>query len=62
MLLRPVSHVSESPEVSDLIGSIKVMLEAFEEGKVDKIFLANNVFVNTMTQTPTIRQLVPLDR
>jgi F-type H+-transporting ATPase subunit gamma len=55
------SHVSESPEVSDLIGSIKVMLEAFEDGKVDKIFLANNVFVNTMTQTPTIRQLVPLD-
>lgn len=56
------SHVSESPQVSDLIGSIKVMLDAFEEGKVDKIYLANNVFVNTMTQTPTIRQLVPLDR
>ncbi|MBT6572825.1 MAG: F0F1 ATP synthase subunit gamma [Gammaproteobacteria bacterium] len=56
------SHVSESPQISDLIGSIKVMLDAFEEGKVDKIFLANNVFVNTMTQTPTIRQLVPLDR
>ena len=55
------SHVSESPQSSDLIGSIKVMLDAFEEGKVDKIFLANNVFVNTMTQTPTIRQLVPLD-
>ena len=55
------SHVSESPQVSDLIGSIKVMLDAFEEGKVDKILLANNVFVNTMTQTPTIRQLVPLD-
>jgi F-type H+-transporting ATPase subunit gamma len=55
------SHVSESPQISDLIGSIKVMLDAFEEGKVDKIFLANNVFVNTMIQTPTIRQLVPLD-
>jgi|TARA_B110000977_G_scaffold62126_1_gene84526 F-type H+-transporting ATPase subunit gamma len=55
------SHVSESPQVSDLIGSIKVMLDAFEEGKVDKIYLANNVFINTMTQTPTIRQLVPLD-
>ena len=55
------SHVSESPQISDLIGSIKVMLDAFEEGKVDKIFLANNVFVNTMSQTPTIRQLVPLD-
>ena len=55
------SHVSESPALSDLIGSIKVMLDAFEAGKVDKIFLSNNVFVNTMTQTPTISQLVPLD-
>ena len=55
------SHVSETPQINDLIGSIKVMLDAFEEGSVDKIFLANNVFVNTMIQTPTIRQLVPLD-
>lgn len=55
------SHISETPQISDLIGSIKVMLDAFEEGKVDKIFLANNVFVNTMIQTPTVRQLVPLD-
>ncbi|XOV86196.1 MAG: F0F1 ATP synthase subunit gamma [Pseudomonadota bacterium] len=55
------SHQSEEPTMVDLIGSIKVMLDAFEEGRVDKIFLANNVFVNTMTQTPTIRQLVPLD-
>lgn len=53
-------HVSESPAVADLIGSIRVMLDAFEEGRVDKIFLANNVFVNTMMQTPTINQLVPL--
>ena len=37
------------------------MLDAFEEGKVDKIYLANNVFVNTMSQEPTVRQLVPLD-
>jgi len=55
------SHTSENPAMDDLIGSIKVMLDAFEDGKVDKIFLANNVFVNTMTQSPTIRQLVPLD-
>ena len=55
------SHVSETPEISDLIGSVKVMLDEFEEGQVDKIYLANNVFVNTMTQVPTIRQLVPLD-
>mgnify|MGYP003633520753 CR=1 FL=1 len=55
------SHTSENPAMGDLIGAIKVMLDAFDEGKVDKIFLANNVFVNTMTQTPTIKQLVPLD-
>ncbi len=54
------SHVSETPAVSDLIGSIKVMLDAFEEGRVDKIFLANNVFVSTMNQTPTVSQLVPI--
>ncbi len=53
-------HTSEEPAVSDLIGSIKVMLDAFEEGRVDKIYLVNNVFVNTMTQEPTIRQMVPL--
>ncbi|MGK0259096.1 MAG: F-type H+-transporting ATPase subunit gamma [Candidatus Azotimanducaceae bacterium] len=54
-------HASETPAISDLIGSIKVMLDAFESGEIDKIYLANNVFVNTMTQRPTIRQLVPLD-
>ncbi|MEX0942899.1 MAG: F0F1 ATP synthase subunit gamma [Pseudomonadales bacterium] len=55
------SHQSEEPAMSDLIGSIKVMLDAFEEGRVDKVYLANNVFVNTMTQQPTITQMVPLD-
>jgi len=60
-VLAATQHVSEAPAVEDLVGSIKVMLDAFEAGKVDKIFLSNNVFVNTMTQTPTIEQLVPLD-
>jgi F-type H+-transporting ATPase subunit gamma len=60
-VLAATQHISEAPSVEDLVGSIKVMLDAFEAGKVDKIFLSNNVFVNTMTQTPTIEQLVPLD-
>ena len=60
-ILAATQNVGESPEVADLIGSIKVMLDAFEEGNVDKIYLANNVFVNTMSQEPTVRQLVPLD-
>ena len=60
-ILAATQNIGESPEVADLIGSIKVMLDAFEEGNVDKIYLANNVFVNTMSQEPTLRQLVPLD-
>ena len=60
-VLAATQHISESPAVEDLVGSIKVMLDAFEAGKVDKIFLSNNVCVNTMTQMPTIAQLVPLD-
>lgn len=55
------SHLSEQPAMSDLIGSIKVMLDSFEEGKIDKVYLANNIFVNTMTQQPTVSQLLPLD-
>jgi F-type H+-transporting ATPase subunit gamma len=60
-ILAATQNIGESPEVADLIGSIKVMLDAFDEGNVDKIYLANNVFVNTMSQEPTVRQLVPLD-
>jgi F-type H+-transporting ATPase subunit gamma len=60
-ILAATQNIGESPEVADLIGSIKVMLDAFEEGNVDKIYLANSVFVNTMSQEPTVRQLVPLD-
>ena len=60
-ILAATQNIGESPEVADLIGSNKVMLDAFEEGNVDKIYLANNVFVNTMSQEPTVRQLVPLD-
>jgi len=60
-VIAATSHSSDNPAMGDLIGSIKVMLDAFEAGKVDKIFLANNVFINTMTQSPMVHQLVPLD-
>jgi F-type H+-transporting ATPase subunit gamma len=52
--------VGESPSVSQLIGSVKVMLDAFEDGKLDKLFLVSNEFVNTMTQQPSVQQLLPL--
>lgn len=52
--------IGEAPALADLIGSVKVMLDAFEEGKIDKLFLVSNEFVNTMTQKPNVLQLLPL--
>ena len=56
-----LSNVGERPEVGALIGGIKVMLDAFAEGRIDKLFLVSNEFVNTMTQRARIAQLVPLE-
>ncbi|MFT5116723.1 MAG: F-type H+-transporting ATPase subunit gamma, partial [Kiritimatiellia bacterium] len=55
-----VRDIGEAPVVADLIGTVKVMLDAYANGKIDRLFLVNNVFVNTMTQTPTVSQLLPL--
>ena len=56
-----MNDVGETPSLEDLIGGIKVMLDAYEAGEIDRLFLASNDFVNTMTQQPTIRQLLPLN-
>jgi F-type H+-transporting ATPase subunit gamma len=56
-----MTDVGENPALGDLIGGIKVMLDAYAEGEIDRLYLASNDFVNTMTQQPTIRQLLPLD-
>ncbi len=54
------THLGDTPHIEDLIGTVKVMLDAYSEGKIDRIFIAYNDFVNTMTQSPTIEQLVPI--
>lgn len=56
-----LNNIGESPALADLIGGIKVMLDAYEEGHIDRLFIVSNEFVNTMTQQPTVRQLLPLD-
>lgn len=55
-----VRDLGEKPSVADLIGSVKVMLDSFSESKIDKLYLVGNEFVNTMTQTPYVQQLLPL--
>jgi F-type H+-transporting ATPase subunit gamma len=52
--------LGDIPALEDLIGSIKVLLDKFESGEIDKVFLASNRFENTMTQSPEIKQLLPL--
>lgn len=59
-VLGQATHLGDQPHVEDLIGTVKVMLDAFEAKEIDAIYIASNVFVNTMTQRPTILQLVPL--
>ena len=56
-----MGNVGEEPALADLIGGIKVMLDAYENGQIDRLFLASNEFVNTMTQQPRVLQLLPLD-
>ena len=54
-----VTHLGDSPSADQLIGSVKVMLDSFVEGKIDRLFLISNEFVNTMTQSPKALQLLP---
>ncbi len=55
-----VTHLGEKPQVSKLIGTIKVILDNYMSGRADRLFLAYNHFVNTMTQKVTIDQVLPL--
>lgn len=55
-----VRDLGEAPSIADLIGSVKVMLDAYAEGKIDRLYLVGNEFINTMTQTPFVNQLLPL--
>lgn len=54
--------LGDRPSIAELIGSVQVMLKAYDEGKLDRLYVVNNKFVNTMTQTPTIDQLLPLPK
>lgn len=56
------SGLGDAPKLADLIGTVRVMLKAYNEGKLDRLFIVFNEFVNTMTQTPVIEQLLPLPK
>ena len=54
------THLGDRPHVNDLIGSIKIMLDAYSNGRIDRLFLVHNVFVSTMSQQPDVKTLLPV--
>jgi F-type H+-transporting ATPase subunit gamma len=53
------SHLGDKPQVNDLIGSIKIMLDAYSDGKIDRLYMLTNEYVNTISQKPVAIQLLP---
>jgi F-type H+-transporting ATPase subunit gamma len=53
------THLGDKPQINDLIGSIKIMLDSYSDGKIDRLYLQHNEFVNSMTQRPEVVQLLP---
>lgn len=54
------THLGDTPSVTDLIGTVKVMLDAYDNGEIDRLYVVYNRFVNTMTQEPTVLQMLPV--
>jgi len=54
-----ITHLGDRPHLADLIGTVKVMLDMYAEGKIDRLVMLSNNFINTMTQRPEVRQLLP---
>ena len=59
-VIAEASHLGDKPEAASVIGPVQVMLKSFQDGDIDEIYLVSNTFVNTMTQLPEVKKLVPL--
>lgn len=59
-ILGSAQHLGDSPQIKDIIGTIKIMLDAYDTGTIDTLYLVYNKFVNTMKQEATVEQLLPI--
>jgi len=59
-IISQTADLGDQPSHEELIGTVKVMLDAYDEGRIDRLFLVSNEFENTMTQTPAVQQLIPV--
>jgi F-type H+-transporting ATPase subunit gamma len=61
-VLAAESGLGDAPTINEIIGLVRIMLDAFNDGKIDRLYLVFNKFVNTMAQEPQIDQLLPLPK
>ena len=61
-VISATEKLGDDPSIEQLVGSMKILLDSFSDGEIDKVYLASNSFVNTMTQEPEINQLLPLKK
>lgn len=59
-IVASASHLGDAPKLMDIIGTVKAMLDAYDKGEIDRVYLVYNRFVSTMTQSPTVEQLLPI--
>jgi F-type H+-transporting ATPase subunit gamma len=59
-LIGSTTHLGDKPKLDDLIGVIKIVLDEYTAGRLDRVFLAHNSFINTIVQKPTVDALLPL--
>jgi F-type H+-transporting ATPase subunit gamma len=60
-IISHISNLGDVPKIGDLIGTLRIMSQSYAQGKIDKLFIIYNEFINTMTQKPKIAQLLPLE-
>ncbi len=59
-IVASLTHLGDQPSANELIGTVKVVLDSFTEGNIDELYLINNKFINSMTQSPEIEKILPL--
>ena len=60
-IVASIAPVGDTPRIAELIGGVDAMLQMYKDGKIDRLFVAGNKFINTMTQKPMIRQMLPAE-
>lgn len=61
-VMAQTSGLGDAPKLEDMLGAVNAMMEHYSEGKIDRLFLVYNQFVNTMVQKPTVLQMLPFPK